>query len=69
MNDSCVARIVCAFPALLIALTALQLRGAELDFDLFAPDRVIEVEVTMEPQDWQAMRIEHRDIRAFAESP
>jgi len=27
---------------------------------LFAPDRLIQVEVTMAPEDWQALRISHR---------
>jgi spore coat protein CotH len=36
------------------------LAGAQVELDLFAPDRVAQVEVTMDPEDWHALRISHR---------
>lgn len=69
-----VVQIVFALTTLLISQTALHLNAAESDVDLFAPNRVMQVEVKMDPDDWQAMRIEHRSPEVgnwskMAESP
>lgn len=56
-----------AFGMLLILLLSNPLQAADPESGtphitdaLFAPDRLIQVEVTMAPEDWQALRVSHR---------
>lgn len=56
----------------ILAFAAIPNSSAEMSGDVFAPDRVIQVEVTMDPDDWHALRISHRtvgeDPSSFAQS-
>ena len=41
--------------------------GDESD-PLFEPDRLLEIEIELDPADWEVLRHEHHDARAFAET-